>query len=112
MMKSKQFIFSSDIEWETVGTGMRRQILGYDDEIMLVKIEFAAGGIGAVHSHKHRQCTYVVSGVFEFEIDGVKKNVKSGDGLYIEPDILHGVKCIESGVLIDTFSPVRLDFLS
>ncbi len=110
-MKSKNFIFGNDVEWELVGAGMRRQILGYDEEMMLVKIDFTTGGVGAVHSHKHHQCTYIVSGVFEFEINGVKKIVKSGDGLYMEPDVLHGVKCLESGVLIDTFSPVRADFL-
>ena len=36
--------------------------------------------------------------------------VKYGDGVYVPPDVLHGAVCIEEGVLIDVFSPVREDF--
>lgn len=111
MNRSMNFIFEAETEWEQINEGTRRQILGYDDQIMLVKIDFQKGGVGTVHAHIHRQCTYVVSGVFEFNIDGVKKLVKAGDGLYMEPNVLHGVKCLEDGILIDTFSPVRADFL-
>ena len=111
MTNSKNFIFDTETEWVQINEGMRRQILGFDDQIMLVKIEFLTGGLGVVHSHLHRQCSYVVSGVFEFEIDGIKKIVKTGDGLYMEPNVPHGVVCLEGGLLIDTFSPVRTDFL-
>ena len=37
--------------------------------------------------------------------------VKAGDGIYMEPDIIHGAVCLEAGILIDTFSPMRADFL-
>ena len=111
MSTSKNFIIDAEIEWEQINEGMRRQILGYDDQMMLVKIDFKKGGVGTVHSHLHRQCTYVVSGVFEFEIDGVKQVVNTGDGLYMEPNVPHGVVCLEAGLLIDTFSPMRQDFL-
>jgi len=111
MSNSKNFIFEAETEWEQINEGMRRQILGYDDQIMLVKIEFKTGGVGTVHAHAHRQCTYVVSGVFEFDMNGDKKVVRTGDGLYMEPNIPHGVVCLEEGTLIDTFSPVRADFL-
>ena len=111
MSNSNNFIPESTTEWEQLNESARRQILGYDDQIMMVKIEFLTGGTGAVHSHVHCQCSYVASGIFEFEIDGVKKVVKTGDGLYMEPNVLHGVKCLETGILIDTFSPVRADFL-
>ena len=111
MTQSNNFIFESTIEWEQINEGMRRQILGYDDQIMMVKIEFLKGGEASVHSHVHRQCSYVISGEFEFNNNGDKKVVKKGDGLFMEPNVTHGVICIESGQLIDTFSPVRADFL-
>ena len=108
---SKNFIFGNEVEWVQVNEGMRRQVLGYDDQMMLVKIEFLTGGVGVAHAHVHRQCSYVVSGVFEFEIDGEKKVVKAGDGLYMDSNVPHGVVCLEEGILIDTFNPVREDFL-
>ncbi len=110
-MKSGNFIFEDQTEWVQLNEMTRRQVLGYDEKMMLVKIEFKAGGIGYTHQHEHCQCTYVVSGTFEFQIGEETRLVKAGDGLYMEPNVLHGVKCIEEGVLIDTFSPLREDFL-
>ena len=110
-MKSENFIFDNQTEWVQINEGMRRQMLGYDAEMMMVKVEFKTGGIGSAHTHVHRQCSYVVSGIFEFQVGEEIKIVKAGDGLYMEPNVLHGVKCLEAGVLIDTFSPVREDFL-
>ena len=37
--------------------------------------------------------------------------VKGGDGVYIEPNLLHSAVCLKAGMLIDVFSPVREDFL-
>ena len=110
-MKSPNFIFGNDAEWVQINDGMRRQILGYDDRMMLVKIEFKTGGVGYAHVHVHSQCSFVVSGVFEFQVGEETKIVKAGDGLYMEPNVIHGVKCLEEGVLIDSFSPMREDFL-
>ncbi|MFA5650678.1 MAG: cupin domain-containing protein [Proteiniphilum sp.] len=105
------FLFQDQISWDPAGDGIRRQILGYDAQVMLVKVEFRKDAIGSEHSHPHRQSTYVASGVFEFIVDGVTKIVKEGDGVYIAPNVAHGVKCIEAGVLIDAFNPAREDFI-
>jgi quercetin dioxygenase-like cupin family protein len=64
-----------------------------------------------VHTHEHRQCTYVASGIFEFQVGEETKIVRTSDGLYMEPHVPHGVKWLEAVVLIDTFSPAREDFL-
>lgn len=109
--RSKNFVLESETQWELAGEGIRRQILGYDGQIMLVKVEFEKGAIGQGHAHFHSQSTYVVSGVFEFHVDGEKQTVKAGDGIYIAPDVFHGAVCLEAGTLIDVFSPMREDFL-
>lgn len=104
------FIKNDEIDWEQVDAGVKRKIMGYDDKLMLVKVEFEIGGIGTVHKHYHSQISHVESGVFEVEIDGEKKILKAGDAFYIPPNILHGAVCISAGVLIDVFSPMREDF--
>jgi len=109
--KSAKFIISSELPWEDVGGGLSRQIMGYDGQLMMVKVKFGKRSIGILHEHFHSQSSYVVSGVFEVSIGGEKKVLKAGDGFYLEPDILHGAVCLEEGILIDTFSPMRLDFL-
>ena len=109
---SEKYIIAKDMEWEALGGGVSRKFLGYDNQIMMVSVKFEEGALGSPHQHFHTQATYCVSGKFEFEIDGVKQIVAVGDGVYIEPNLLHSAICLEEGQLIDTFSPVREDFLS
>lgn len=110
--QSDIFIQTAGQEWEQVAPGMKRKIMGYNDQIMMVQVHFDAGGIGARHKHFHSQTTYVVSGKFEITIGEEKKVLSAGDGFCTPPDIEHGALCLEEGVLIDVFSPVREDFLA
>lgn len=107
----KVFIENRELFWETVGEGVRRKIMSYDDKLMLVKVEFQKGGIGKLHQHYHSQITHVESGIFEVEIDGKRKMLTAGDAYYIPPHVMHGCVCLEAGVLIDVFSPMREDFV-
>lgn len=108
---SKEFIMGDEAAWETVGEGVRRQIMGYDDKIMLVNVEFDKGGVGPMHQHYHSQVTYVISGQFDLTIGEETKRMKGGDAFYIPPNVMHGAICVEKGVLIDVFSPIREDFM-
>jgi len=109
--KSATFLMETELPWESAGEGMTRQIMGYDGQLMVVKVMFDTGAQGYAHAHFHSQATYVVSGKFEVTINGEKKVLSAGDGFYAEPDVLHGALCLEKGILIDVFSPMRLDFL-
>lgn len=109
--RSEVFITEKGTEWEPAGEGVTRQIMGYDGQVMLVKVKFEKGAVGTAHTHYHTQTTYVASGKFEFTVGGKTQVVSAGDGIYIEPDVLHGCKCLEAGLLIDCFSPMRADFL-
>ena len=111
-MTSKDFLTDSEMEWESLGGGVQRKILGFDHHIMMVKVKFATGAIGSLHRHFHTQTTYCASGKFEFTIGDVKTVIGEGDGVYIRPDLDHGVVCLEEGILIDVFSPAREDFLN
>ena len=67
-MKNKVWNFNSEIEIEVCNSKVKRKILAYSDELMCVENHFETGGVGSLHHHPHTQITYVVSGVFEFEI--------------------------------------------
>lgn len=107
----KTFIRNSEVPIEEVTTGIRRQILGYDSNLMLVRVQFDKDVIAYKHRHPHQQVSYVESGVFEVEIGEKKEVLKPGDCFVIPSEVMHGAKCLEPGVLIDTFSPMREDFL-
>src|SRR5678816_3315849 len=109
--QSHVFQIGNEITWENAGPGIQRQVFGYDDKIMLVKVKFEKGAVGSLHQHFHSQATYVESGVFELTIGDQKKILNKGDGYYVPPQVIHGCICIEPGLLIDVFSPLREDFL-
>lgn len=109
---AKIFITDNNIAWEVMAPGVKRKIMAYDDRLMLVRVEFEKGGVGNLHQHHHTQITHVEKGVFEVEISGEKKVLKAGDVFYVPPHALHGAVCLEAGVLIDVFSPMREDFIS
>ncbi|RYZ28397.1 MAG: cupin domain-containing protein [Sphingobacteriales bacterium] len=79
---------------------------------MMVKVKFEAGGIGTPHSHPHTQVTYIESGVFETTIGDKTSILRTGDGFFVPPDVVHGVVCHEAGLLIDCFAPYREDFVA
>lgn len=105
------FQLESELEWQPVNEGVERQIMGYDGQLMIVKVKFEKGAVGTLHKHYHSQASYVASGKFEMTIGGETKVLSAGDGFYMAPDVLHGCVCLEPGILIDTFSPHRADFL-
>ena len=102
---------NSQIPVETVAPGMTRQIMGYDKDLMLVKVNFEEGAIGYKHKHPHQQVSYVVNGKFEVEIAGIKEILGEGDCFVVPENSIHGVVCLKEGILIDTFSPMREDFV-
>ncbi|UPK69551.1 cupin domain-containing protein [Chitinophaga filiformis] len=106
-----RFIEDKDIQWENPDPGIRRKVMAYNEQLMMVKVAFEQGAVGAIHEHYHSQISHVESGVFEITIDGEKKVLKAGDAYYIPPHVLHGALCLEPGVLIDVFSPHREDFI-
>jgi len=105
------FVYGKDIEVEKLGAGVSRKILAHGGGLMAVEVAFAKGAVGPMHSHPHEQLTYVLSGEFEFTIGDETKVVRAGDTLYKKPGVMHGCRCLKPGVLLDTFTPQRMDYL-
>ncbi|MDR0537175.1 MAG: cupin domain-containing protein [Tannerellaceae bacterium] len=105
------WIESSRTPWTDVGEGIRRQVLGYGADLMLVRVAFDAGAEGQPHIHVHSQSSCVESGVFEVVIGSERKKLYAGDAFFVPSNTLHSCHCIEEGILIDAFSPMREDFV-
>ncbi len=110
--QSESFVYGSKSPVEEVGEGLKRQLLGFDERIMMARVWFEEGAVGEVHQHEHAQVSFVESGAFDVYIDGNERRLNAGDGFYIHPNTDHGAVCRKAGVLIDVFSPVREDFLT
>lgn len=107
----KTLVTDDELPWEVIDEKIKRKVMSYTNELMLVKVAFEQGGVGITHQHPHLQMSYVAAGVFEITIGSGSKRLKEGDVYFVPSAVLHGAVCIEKGVLIDVFNPMREDFI-
>lgn len=109
--KGQRWVPHEESEAQSGGENVIRRVLAYNEGLMCVENTFEKGAVGKLHSHPHTQITYVVSGVFSFTIDGEERIVKAGDTMLKENGVIHGCTCLEAGILLDIFTPMRKDFV-
>ncbi len=103
---------NDDVPLQKLEEKLSRKILITGDSLMMVEVYFEKGGIGTPHAHEdHEQVSYIVKGSFEVEVDGETKILKPGDSFYANKNSMHGVKALEESIILDTFTPIREDFL-
>jgi len=100
-----------DLVWTEAAPGNRRAVLSHRPEMMLVAFRFEEGAVGAPHSHPHTQVSYVAEGTFDVTVDGTTTRLGPGSSFIVAPNLVHGVVALSEGLLIDTFTPRRDDFL-
>jgi quercetin dioxygenase-like cupin family protein len=109
----KTFFIDDETPWEVLGKGIKRKVMTWSDELMMVCVHFSKGAVGTAHSHDiHDQIAYVAAGSFLVTIEGKEHILKAGDAYRAVKNQRHGVVALEEdSILIDTFSPKRDDFL-
>lgn len=85
------------------------------DNVMVVECKFSEGpwpSRETPHSHPHEQITYVADGEIEFFKGEEKLFLTKNDFVLIPPGVLHCIRLVSSNaILIDSFSPVRKEFI-
>lgn len=109
--KDQVWVDGAQVPSERQDTGVERRVLAYCDAVMCVENRFLAGQTGPLHSHPHTQITYVAEGEFRFTIGTETRVVKKGDALLKQNGVEHGCVCLQDGVLLDIFAPMRRDFV-
>ncbi|HML20566.1 MAG TPA: cupin domain-containing protein [Aggregatilinea sp.] len=93
----------------------RTRYLAYTDDLMVTVIDFDDGPAAEPdppHSHPHRQVTYVAEGELLFFIDGEPHRLGPGDLITIPANAPHTVQILTAHArLVDTFTPIRPEFL-
>lgn len=106
--------FNNSEAFKTIAPGIKRR-LTYLNTLMVAELEFTNGPQNQPdppHSHPHEQISYVVEGELFVFIDGEKTQLKKGDMYSIPGNIPHCIQLLSNPVkLIDTFSPIREDFI-
>jgi quercetin dioxygenase-like cupin family protein len=111
MSETRIFSPAGSVPWVEVAPGNRRRVLVHTEALMQVEFGFDKGAVGALHSHPHVQSSYVAEGRFEVTVGGRTEILGPGGSFIVPPDIQHGVVALEAGRLIDTFTPMRRDFV-
>lgn len=100
-----------DIVPTSPAPGITRRILAHGGGMMGVEASFEKGAVGTMHRHPHEQVSYVLSGSFEYEVEGKKYILHKGDSYYVAHNENHGATALEDAVILDIFTPQREDFL-
>ncbi|WEX73931.1 cupin domain-containing protein [Sinorhizobium numidicum] len=111
MSSNSLFVSATEAEWTSPEPGVTRRVMTYLPEMMMVEVVFEKGAVGQLHSHPHVQSSYVAEGRFEVTIDEKTRVLERGDSFIVPSNLVHGVKALESGRLIDTFTPYRAEFV-
>ena len=99
-------------EWDTISPGVYRQILAFDDNIMLMIVKILPGSIVPKHSHRNIQAGLVIKGKLLFKTDKGELEISEGESYYIEPMENHEVYNLTAmeAVALDVFTPKRDDY--
>jgi quercetin dioxygenase-like cupin family protein len=107
-------IRSSEVTPEVIAQGRTRH-LAHLSNLMMVVIDFHDGPTtqpDPPHSHPHEQISYVVSGEINFVLENEVTRLGPGDIFTVPSNIPHSIQLLTKNVrLVDTFSPIRKDFL-
>jgi quercetin dioxygenase-like cupin family protein len=90
----------------------RRLICG--ERLMLAHVSLKKGCVVPAHSHHNEQLIHVLEGALQFWLgeDGREEVVvHAGEVLTLPANVRHKAEALEDTVVVDVFSPPRLDWL-
>jgi quercetin dioxygenase-like cupin family protein len=91
--------------------GLRRQVMSFTPNMMLVRHTMQKGWVGAKHQHPHEQMVYIISGHIVFEYPGGTIDAKPGDSFIVDGNVDHQARALEDSEVLDVFTPVREDYM-
>ena len=108
-------LYYKDAEVQHPAPGIERRLV-HLEKILTAVLDFSHGPQrepDPMHSHPHEQTSYVAEGEILFFMEGDDpRHLKPGDLFYVPSHKLHCIQLLtEKARLIDSFSPVREDFI-
>lgn len=90
--------------------GLKRQVLAYNQNLMLVRHVMRKGWQGTRHSHPHDQLVYVIQGRLQFTGGSSTFEVTTGDSFVVPGNVEHQASALEDSEVLDVFHPYREDY--
>lgn len=109
--KKPQLLKWHEIKEEKLNEKITRKLAVGQNE-MIGRLRLAKGAAVPPHKHLSEQITMVMSGALKFTIEGKDIDVRAGEVLVIPPNVVHSAIALEDTDDIDSFSPLRIDWLT
>jgi quercetin dioxygenase-like cupin family protein len=87
------------------------ELYAVGEHTMVTKMCYKKGDIVPYHSHPSEQSGYVINGKIALRERDNEHILTAGDSYSIRCNEEHSIEVIESGEVIDVFSPIRKDYL-
>ena len=91
--------------------GVNFIVLSHGPESMVTKMLYEKENDVPFHKHPNEQSGYVISGKYRIIFGNNDQVIRPGDSYSIPRNIEHRIEIIESGEILDFFSPPRNDYL-
>ncbi len=101
--------------YEIINNRVKRKLI-HTENLMTVVVDFSEGPwaeADPLHNHPHEQTTFIAEGEVIFYFEGEpEQRLKAGDMVAVRPYVKHAIKLVSpTARLVDSFNPVREDFL-
>jgi len=98
-------------EYRELLEGVQLQTLVHGEKTLMGRFKLAKGAKIPPHKHPHEQTGFMISGKLLFTIEDKELEVEEGDSWCIPGESEHSVIAIEDSLVVEIFSPVRVDYL-
>ena len=106
-------LYYKNAEVQHPAKGIERRLV-HLEKLLTAVLDFNNGPQSEpMHSHPHEQTSYIAEGEVLFFMEGEEsQHLRPGDMFYVPSNKMHCIQLLtEKARLIDSFSPVREDFI-
>ncbi|NTV63082.1 MAG: cupin domain-containing protein [Oscillochloris sp.] len=105
-------MYEPALNWIEVFPGIHRRRLAASEQLYQMEVRLEPESVVPLHQHPHEQTTYVVSGRLRVQIGDEQIEAGPGSIARFPSNVPHAVWALEASLVLDTFSPVRADYLA
>lgn len=107
-MEGRHIVKATDADrHENDDFGITYEVLSVGPTSMVTKMLYENGDKVPEHSHESEQSGYVISGQYRIIFEDHDEVLEAGDGYTIPGDVTHRIDVLESGEVVDVFTPHR-----
>ena len=100
-----------DAETSLPEPGLKRKVLAFSENLMLIRHQMKKGWQGTRHQHPHDQLVYIIQGRLRFTGGSSSFEVAAGDSFVVPGGVEHQASALEESEVLDVFHPYREDYV-